>query len=88
MRPSEVHGKHFLFLSPWLREIERCPAGRTLPLGVGVGGGGGGEGGTQSGNGYQLWSDRWLLRWLKKKKGGGAVLLSYCRIGELSQYFH
>ena len=42
----------------------------------------GGGGGTQSGKGYQLRSDRWREVAVATR---GAVLISYCRIGGLSE---
>ena len=46
-----------------------------------------GGGGTQSGKGYRLRSDRWraVAVATPDKKKRGAVLISYCRIGVLSQ---
>ena len=72
--------------------IEGLASGGCPPLArkINQGDGGRGGGATQSGKGYRLWSDHCGAVAVTTNNGfkkRGAVLLSYCRIGELSQSF-
>ena len=79
---------YILIMGPGVPQLETVGGIHVFSVG-----GWGARGGTRSGKGCQLRSDRCGVggcrnaRWLKKR-GVGAVLLLYCKIRELSESLH